>query len=148
MSFAKLGGVAALLLTSHEIGDQWVQTHHQALTKGRPGWDGRLACARHVAGITAAHGLALAAGCAVTRDRLRPGRVAAGLAIIAVSHYWADRRTTLAQLAERIGKGEYYRLGSPRPDRDDNVTTGTGAYQLDQAWHAGWIAVAACIIAR
>lgn len=55
-----------------------VQTSGQTDAKGGPGWAGRLACGRHVLGLT--HG--------------GPGAAAAGDG--AVSHYRADRRTTLA----------------------------------------------------
>jgi hypothetical protein len=64
-----------------------------------------------------------------------------------LTHYWADRRTTLAALATRVGKGEFYALGAPRPGREDNPTIGTGAYALDQAWHWVWLLVAALLTA-
>jgi hypothetical protein len=84
----------------------------------------------------------------VTGARPSPIRAAAGLAVSAGSHYWADRRSTLAALAELVpGKGSFYRLGTPRPGRDDNPTLGTGAYALDQAWHTGWLLIAALVIA-
>jgi hypothetical protein len=73
-----------------------------------------------------------------------------------------------------LGKGDFYQLGQPRdltawvgdPDDEtafpmhlhqagrhepvgwDNVTTGTGAYHLDQAWHLLWLGVAALVTAR
>lgn len=140
----------AALYAAHEVGDQWVQTHHQACTKGGRGEQqraGQAACARHVASMTATKALMLGVTSAVTGTRLPLGRTAVALAVDAASHYWADRRYTLAGLADRLGKGEYYRLGSPRPDRDDNLTIGTGAYALDQAWHAAWLWAAALIVA-
>jgi hypothetical protein len=78
---------------------------------------------------------------------INPAGFVAGQAVSAVTHYWADRRTTLAGLAGRVGKGEFYRLGTPRPDHDDNPTLGTGAYALDQAWHWCWLFVAALVTA-
>ena len=39
------------------------------------------------------------------------------------------------------------RLGAPRPGHDDNPSLGTGAYALDAAWHHGWEAAAALILA-
>jgi hypothetical protein len=75
-----------------------------------------------------------------------PGLVA-GLAVDAVTHWWADRRTTLAWLARVTGKGEFYRLGAPRAGHDDNPHIGTGAYALDQSFHHLWLLVAALIIA-
>jgi hypothetical protein len=76
-----------------------------------------------------------------------PGRHRGGNQAEPASHYWAGRRSTLARLAAAIGKGEYYRLGSPRPGWADNPSIGTGAYALDQAWHIAWLWVAALVIA-
>ncbi|QFY09671.1 transcriptional regulator [Nonomuraea phyllanthi] len=140
----------AALCAAHEVGDQWMQTHHQALTKGGRGEQqraGQAACARHVVTMTATKALMLGVTSVATRTRLPLGRTALALGVDAASHYWADRRFTLAGLADRLGKGEYYRLGAPREGRDDNVTIGTGAYALDQAWHAAWLWVAALIVA-
>lgn len=147
---ARFAVALATLYAAHEVGDQWAQTHHQATTKGGRGKQqraGQAACLRHVATLTAAKALMLGVTSAVTGVRLPLGRAALALAVDAASHYWADRRYTLAGLADRLGKGEYYRLGAPREGRDDNVTIGTGAYALDQAWHAAWLWVAALIIA-
>jgi hypothetical protein len=69
-----------------------------------------------------------------------------GITVDAISHYWADRRYTLEALAGRLGKLDFYRLGTPRPDRDDNPSIGTGAYALDQSWHVLWLFVAALIM--
>lgn len=139
--------VFVALYVAHQVADHWVQTHHQACTKGDPGWAGRLACAAHVGSYTAT----VVVGLAVVEWRLglplSLPRVTAGLAVSAVSHYWADRRTTLARLAGWLGKSGFYALGAPRPGHDDNPTLGTGAYALDQSWHVGWLFVAALVIA-
>ena len=151
---AALGGIFAALYAGHQVGDLWVQTGRQAAAKGLPGWPGRLACARHVVTLTATMVIALAAVALTVGVTLRPLPVLAGLAVNAASHYWADRRSTLAGLGAWVGrvlvpgKGEFYRLGAPRPGRDDNVTLGTGAYQLDQAWHMAWLFISALVIAR
>ena len=140
----------APLYAAHQVGDHWVQTHHQASTKGGRGEQqraGQAACARHVATMTATKALMLAATCAVTRTRLPLGRTVLALAVDAGSHYWADRRYTLAGLAGLLGKTGFYQLGQPRPGRDDNPSLGTGAYALDQAWHAAWLWAAALIVA-
>lgn len=142
-----LGDVYALLHSGHAIGDYWVQTRYCADAKGRAGWTGRRACAIHVATLTATQGVFLAAGALAVGARPNPRRLVVGLAVNAISHYLADRRAPLRQLAERIGEGKFYGLGQPRPGRDDNPCLGTGAYALDQAWHIGWLAVAAAIIA-
>jgi hypothetical protein len=151
---ALFGAVFAALYAGHQVGDLWVQTHQQAMAKGLPGWPGRLACARHVLTLTATMAVAVAALAVAGAAPVHPLPAAAGLAVNAASRYWADRRSTLAGLAAWLartvipGKGEFYRLGSPRPGQDDNVTLGTGAYQLDQAWHIAWLFITALIIAR
>lgn len=133
--------VFVALVAAHEVGDHWVQTPRQARAKGAPGRAGRMACARHVATLTAAKAVALALVATVTGLELVPLAVVAGLGLDAVTHYWADRQTTLAWLARRIGKGEFARLGDPAA-----APTGTGAYALDQSWHVGWLLVAALLI--
>lgn len=126
------------LYAAHSVGDHWVQTHAQACTKGAPGRTGRLACARHVATLTGTKMIALGLVMLVTGLRLDGPWLAAGLLVDAASHYWADRRTTLARLAETVGKGDFYRMG-------DGLAS--GAYALDQSWHIGWLFITALIIA-
>lgn len=141
---AAFAAVFAALYAAHELGDHWVQTHHQALTKGRPDRTGRLACLRHVASLTAVKAVALALVAVVCGITFPAGGalVAVALGIDAVSHYWADRRSTLAALADRIGKGDFARLGDGMA-----APTGTGAYALDQSWHIAWLLVTALIAA-
>ena len=151
MGEASPGDVFAALLAAHQVGDHWVQTGRQAAVKGERGWQGRRACAAHVASLTAAKAAALAS-LHMAGYRVRPGRAAAALAADAVSHYLADRRSLdppagLAALAVRLGKGGFWTLGMPRPGRDDNPVLGTGAYALDQAFHIGCLWVAATAIA-
>jgi hypothetical protein len=141
------GAVFAVLFAAHQVGDHWVQTHRQATCKGGRDWAGRLACTGHVVTLTAVKAGFLAVACAVLDLHVAPAAVAAGLAVDAVSHWWADRRFTLAALAARLGKGGFYALGAPRLGRDDNPTLGTGAYALDQSWHVGWLFVTALLIA-
>lgn len=145
-SAAVLGAVYAALHAADTVADHWVQSDRDACTKGLPGAEGRLACARHVASFTATGALALVA---VRTAGVRPSarRVAAGLAVSAVTHYVIDRRTPLRRLAEATGKGRFYHLGTPRPDHDDNPCLGTGAYALDQAAHTGVRLAVALIIA-
>ena len=145
MNAATFAAVFAALYVAHHVGDQWVQTHRQALTKGAAGWPGRWACARHVATYTATAVVMLAAAILLLPLPVGPLGVVAGQVVSAVTHYWADRRSTLRALAEAIGKGDYYQLGAPRDGRDDNPSTGTGAYHLDQAWHVFWVFVAALV---
>jgi hypothetical protein len=150
---ATFAALFAALYAAHQVGDHWVQTQHQATAKAARGWAGRLACARHVATLTATKAAAVALVAAVVGLAVHPAYVAAGLAIDAASHYWADRRTTLAALAAWMGrtlspgKADFFYLGAPRPGRDDAPHLGTGAYALDQSWHVGWLLVAALVAA-
>jgi len=116
------------------------------MTKGGTGWAARAACARHVTTLAAVKVACLAPVVLLSGMDVHPLALAAGLVVDAVSHYWADRRTTLARLAARLGRGEFYR--SPRPGCDDNPSLGTGAYALDQSWHVGWGFVASLVFAR
>lgn len=137
--------VFAALFVAHQVADHWVQTEHQAEHKGRPGWPGRIACATHVVNYTATGLLALEVLHFALGVPLDPGRVAAGLAVSAVTHYIADRRTPLRRLAELAGVGSFYRLGTCRDGCDDKPCLGTGAYALDQSFHYFFLFVAALI---
>jgi hypothetical protein len=130
--------VFAALLAGHQVADYWVQTGGQAMRKGLPGWPGRRACAAHVATytLTLAAFLALAAWWLALP--VSPGWAAAGLAVSAVTHYFADRRTPLARLAARLGLGGFWRSGEG---------LASGAAHLDQSWHWLWLFAAALITA-
>lgn len=163
LTFAVL---APTLYAAHQVGDYWVQTHHQALTKGKPRREGHLACLRHVATYTATTGLfTVLVWWLFALDVTWWGFVA-GQLVSAVTHYWADRRTTLLKLAGLLerstGKLTFARLGVPRPGMnpryerpgvpsftafDDNPTLGTGAMALDQSWHIFWLFTAALLTA-
>lgn len=166
---ATFAALAVALLVAHQVADHWVQTSHQAAHKGRPGWAGRAACAAHVASYTLCTTLAVCAVWVLLDLPLTLPGVLCGQLVSAVTHYWADRRTTLAALAARLGLGGFYRLGTPRPvrvlavdergqpayDADgqavtipvDAGTLGTGAYALDQSWHWAWLGAAAMVTA-
>ncbi|MEV0382915.1 DUF3307 domain-containing protein [Nonomuraea sp. NPDC050643] len=148
-TIAKLTVFAATfcaLYVGHHFGDHWVQTHRQACGKGAPGWTGRIWCTRHVLTLTITKLVALLALNLVTGLDIHIGYLAAALAVDAVSHYWADRRFTLAGLATRLGKADFYQLGAPRPGHDDQPHLGTGAYTLDQSFHILWLFIAALIM--
>ncbi|WP_067805656.1 DUF3307 domain-containing protein [Actinomadura formosensis] len=138
--------VFAALYAAHEVGDHWLQTHGQASGKGAAGWVGRVLCARHVAVLTAVKAAALILAAVVLGLPVNPCAVAVALVVDAVSHYWADRRSTLLALADWLGrtlvagKGEFARLGDGAA-----APVGTGAYALDQSWHVGWLFVAALL---
>lgn len=139
MSLGRFGGVYAALDAGLEVADMWVQTGNQASNKGEKGWKGRRACVAHVATLTVTQGVFLGLACAATGQRLNVRRTAAGLALNAVSHYVADRRTPLADKLAWAGKDEFYSLGQP--------PLATGARALDCAWHKGFNAITAAIIA-
>lgn len=147
MSAATFGATFATLYAAHQVGDHHVQRDQEAAAKGKPGREGRVACARHVASYTATAALAMAATNRFTGAGVRPGRALAALVFSAVTHYVIDRREPLRRFAEVTGHGTFYRLGQPRPGRDDNPTLGTGAYALDQAAHVGCLLVASWIAA-
>ncbi|WP_329344091.1 DUF3307 domain-containing protein [Streptomyces sp. NBC_00663] len=147
MEAAVFAAVFAALYVAHSVGDHWVQTSHQSLTKGRPGWVGRLADARHVATLTLTKVAVLLPVAWLLDLRLSVLGTVLGLGVDALTHWWADRRSTLARLAEVLGLGGFHRLGTPRAGHDDNPHIGTGAYALDQSFHHLWLLIAALVIA-
>lgn len=147
-ALAAIAATYGTLHAAHLVADHWIQTDAQALTKGAPGWPGRIACAAHVGtylltGLVALGLLAVASG-------WRPDltALAIGMAVNGVTHYWADRRTTLAWLAALLPTTRrFWMVGAPRPDHPgDRPCLGTGAYHLDQSWHIGWLFISALII--
>lgn len=139
--------VLPALLVAHGVADHWFQASRQAACKGLPGWPGRRACAAHVATYTAVTAGVVALVWGVFSLPITPLGFVAGQLVSALTHYWADRRSPLRWLARRTGRAGFYALGAPRPGRDDNPSLGTGAYALDQSFHAGWLLVAALITA-
>ncbi|MEU0940126.1 hypothetical protein [Embleya sp. NPDC005971] len=137
----RFAATTAVFTAAHHVGDYWIQTHDQALAKGRPGREGRRACAAHVATYTLGQAVALAAADRYLGLGIRWRRAAAGLAVSAATHYLADRRAPLEAIAERIGKAEFHDVGR------GHGCLGTGAGALDQSWHIGWCAVAAAVVA-
>ncbi|WP_020393476.1 DUF3307 domain-containing protein [Kribbella catacumbae] len=126
--------VGITLVFTHAVADHWVQTHGQAMGKGAHTHTGVRECATHVATYTAATALAVLVVWQTFDLAITPVGFVVGQMVSAVTHYWADRRYTLAALARSIGKEDYY--NSPG-----------GAYQLDQAWHFGWLGVATYLTA-
>jgi len=141
------GASFAALYVSHSISDHWIQTDHQAAVKGERTWRGSFACARHVATHTAVNVIMLVVLAVVLDADIGIGQAVAALAVIAVTHYVADRRYPLEWLAVRTRHQAFITLGRPRAGLDDNPCLGTGAYALDQSWHHLWLFVAAVIIA-
>ncbi|GHH49234.1 DUF3307 domain-containing protein [Lentzea cavernae] len=139
--------VLPALLVAHNVADHWGQTTHQAARKGQRGKAGRQACAAHVASYTAVTATVVALLWLVLDLNINPAAFVVGQLVSALTHYWADRRFTLAALARLTGHTSFYVLGAPRTGRDDNPSLGTGAYALDQAWHWLWLLVAALLTA-
>jgi hypothetical protein len=135
---AVFGAVFAAYFAGHQVADFWVQTSHQALCKGLPGREGRRACAAHVAVYTAVLAVFLAAAAGLLGLPASPGRAAAGLAAVAVTHYLADRRRPLERLARLAGKDEFWDLG-------DGLSSGAAA--MDQSFHVAVLFAAALITA-
>ncbi|MFF4388546.1 hypothetical protein ACFY0G_17465 [Streptomyces sp. NPDC001552] len=143
---AVFAAAAAALGGAHEVGDYIVQRDADAKAKGLHSHEGVAACLRHVASYTATQAAALYAADRYLGLGIRWPRAAAGLAISATTHYAADRcaghwtDTTpdaplLVRAAHRIGKGGWL-TGDHR----------AGAL-IDQAWHKGWIVLAAAVVA-
>ncbi|AUG76281.1 hypothetical protein CFP65_1382 [Kitasatospora sp. MMS16-BH015] len=139
----RFAAVYALLRASADVADHWIQTDHQAATKGQqdgvPGQStaaGRRSCAAHVATYTAAQAATVLVADRVLGLGLRPSRVAAALLLSAASHYVADRRVPLRRLAKATKGGRFVELA----DHGMN-----GAYLLDQAWHHAFETCAAVI---
>lgn len=142
--------VAPGLLIAHSVADHWIQTGYQAANKSLPGARGRAVCAAHVGTYTVVTAAVVGLLWFVFALPISGFGFVVGQLISAVTHYWADRKTTLARLCElfeRAGKGDFYRLGQPREGHDDNPSLGTGAYALDQSWHWAWLGVAALLTA-
>lgn len=142
--------IAAALSAAHEVGDQWVQTGHQAYTKGEPGRRGRLACAAHVATYSATGVAAVLAASRWLGVPMKGRALAAGIAVNALTHYMADRRTPLRRLAALAGNEDYLACSTVvRSPGADAVDTGPGTalFHLDQSWHYAWIFISALVAA-
>ncbi|GLV86573.1 hypothetical protein Slala03_62620 [Streptomyces lavendulae subsp. lavendulae] len=154
MEAATFAAVFAALYVAHSVGDHWVQTSRQSADKGEAGWTGRLADARHVATLTATKLALLLPVALLLGLNLSVLGLVAGLGVDAVTHWWADRRSTLAWLAKVTGQTEFYRLGTGAhplhpvtAEGKPAAHLGTGAYALDQSFHHLWLLVAALLIA-
>ncbi|MFD6935273.1 hypothetical protein ACFWAP_03825 [Streptomyces goshikiensis] len=145
-SAAVFAAAYAALTGAHEIGDFIIQRDSDAEVKGDPGLEGAAACLRHVASYTATQAATLYAVDRYLRIGIDWRRAATGLAISAFTHYVADRcaehwtdstpsAPLLVRAAHGIGKGKWL-------TRDARA----GAF-IDQAWHKGWIVVAAAVVA-
>lgn len=129
---------AAALTAAHQVADHWIQTDHQARTKGGRGRRAQMACARHVATYATTQALAMVGAARWLSVPLTGRWTGAALVLSAVTHYVADRREPLRKMAKATGRGPFYGLASGGLN---------GAYLLDQSWHYGWIFAAALLAA-
>lgn len=133
---AVFAAVFAAYSAAHWLGDYWIQTSHQGTRKADPGRAGRRACVRHVITYTMTLAALLTLAAWWLALPLSTGWMCAGLGVSAVTHYIADRKYALRWLAARIGKAGFWDYG-------DGLAS--GAKFLDQAWHWGWLFIAALI---
>ncbi|MFE4356114.1 hypothetical protein [Kitasatospora sp. NPDC056800] len=158
---ARFAAAYALLRAGADVGDHLVQSDHCARTKGATDAApaevldedghviatygtaaGRRSCALHCLTYTATQATALLLGARALGLRLRPGQVAAALAISGLTHYAIDRRVPgglLQKFADATGKGNFYRLA------DHGIN---GAYCMDGAVHHAFETLAAAVLAR
>lgn len=139
-------------LAGHYAGDQWVQTSGQACNKALNGDGGRMCaiwnCAKHVVTWSAAVTVFIALAGWWLHLPLRPGWLAAGMAVNAVTHFVADLRTPLLWLARLVGRDGYLTaVDVVRRSGPAATGPGTALFHLDQSWHIAWLAVSALVIA-
>lgn len=147
---AVFGAVFALLYVGHRVGDTWGQRSVDAVHKQIAGPRGALHCGIHVAMLTGTKLLFLVPGVLVLGLPVSAGGVVLALVVDAMSHYLVDRGAPLAAMARATGnEGFITRVTVVRAPNTAPAANGpgTGAFELDQAWHLAWLAVAALIIA-
>ncbi len=134
------------LFAGHEIGDNWMQTDHQAVTKDGASWSGRLACAEHVGLYLLAQIICLGLTCwALDLPLTEPG-TAAALAVSGASHYAIDRRWILRWFAALIGKDVYLAEATvvrKAGEAHKETGPGTALFVLDQSAHKVFLFLAA-----
>lgn len=142
----------AALFAAHQVGDHWFgQSHHEALHKGGVGdhsAEGRRCAAQHAIKM-AVHSIAfLILAELATGTVFGTTQFIVAIAVNTASHYLIDRRWTLEWLANRTGKGDFYRLGNDTAKVDGTRAfhIGTGAYALDQSAHILFVFLSALIL--
>ena len=130
---AEFAATLAVFYGAHAPADHWIQSDHQAVSKGKDGWVARRAALFHVLTYTAVivvGMLALALRFDIHYDL---PRVALALVFNGATHYVADRRAPLEKLATWRGKGSWLKFD---PE---------AGYKLDQSWHITFLVVSAFI---
>ncbi|UKD50813.1 hypothetical protein L3Q65_00525 (plasmid) [Amycolatopsis sp. FU40] len=151
-ALALFAAVQATFSDVHPFCDQILQNGDDAIDKGKPGWVGRKACARHVASYSAGQ---LVAAAGVTRAlgfRAPLTGLLAGTAVNAITHYVIDRREPLkkflvsdrARKLRLVGAGKAGYLAHATAQRGeqpdgtpivDEGGPGTALMECDQAAH-------------
>jgi hypothetical protein len=150
---ATTGVAFAALYAGHYLGDQWIQTAAQACKKSLDRPDAKTLeahwhCAKHVFNYTLSGLLMFLGAAAWLNLPVRPGWLAAGIALNAITHYVVDLRSPLMWMAKKVGRMGYVEhCQVVRPTGPERVGPGTGAFHLDQAWHFIWIFFSALLIA-
>lgn len=130
----RFGAVLATLTAAHNLADHVLQTDHQAGGKAAAtGWVGPMA--GHVAGYHAAQVVGLVVADRVLGLGLRPGRVAAAVALSAGTHAFLDRRWPVRWVLRHTGSPAFADLTTPI----------NGPYVADQALHHAVLWLAALI---
>lgn len=138
---SRFAAVAATLAAAHHVGDFLLQTDHQAACK--PATEDRaVVCSegeswRALAGHIASYHAAQVAGLLIANRalglKLRPGRVAAGVAISAATHAVIDRRWPVRWWMDNTGSAAFRENG--------------GAAHVDQTLHHTALWASALVIA-
>jgi hypothetical protein len=138
-ALALFAAVQATFSDIHPFCDQIVQNSQDAVDKGKPGWAGRKACARHVTTYSAGQ---LAGAVGVTRAlgfRVQLRGLLAGIAINGATHYMIDRGEPLKKFLRSgwIGKAGYldHATVQRRPGVIDESGPGSALMECDQAAH-------------
>ncbi|MEU0236709.1 hypothetical protein ABZ234_03395 [Nocardiopsis sp. NPDC006198] len=141
MTASRFAAVTAAMEVAHHVGDYMLQTDVQSARKGArsdrleecseaESWT---ALAGHVASYHVAQVAALVVADRALGLKLRPGRVAAGVAISAVTHAVIDRRWPVREWMDRAGARKFREHG--------------GAAHVDQAMHRVSLFASALVIA-
>ncbi|MFB7858909.1 hypothetical protein [Rhodococcus qingshengii] len=136
------------LFAGHHAGDYWIQTDHQAITKGKPGAEGIRACLAHVTGLTLTKLIFVGSLLSISGLAPSPFWFLFGVFVDASSHYWADRRTTLEKLAKVLRKSTFYQMGKDTVHTSSPPGThvGVGSHALDQAFHLVFLVVGSVLM--
>jgi hypothetical protein len=129
--------LAATVYAAHSLADHVLgQTDAQAAAKALPGREGWLALAHHVGQYHAVMAAMVAVTAKTTGLPVRPGRLAAGLAISVATHALWDRRRPVVWVLDHTGSAPFARLS------DHGLN---GAYLADQSLHVGCLWLAALV---